>query len=308
MHSKLSLLIIPLLCLSAVSTRADRFAPDEAQLEQLRAYESRGPVAIVQLASVGAQHKAIGGWVLGSERIAASEGGRRLYVGNVDEGPPGHPLRRFELLTIDEFPSAEAAARALAKPLRMRERALGGLVVLMARPLFDRLEPVADEVSPERPDDSPEPPPLALPEPVPGTSSAGFDANLSRSFMAQEQDESLIVLELVQHRDSGMGPGSVNDGAETWVRYWNAATTRLMAHGGRPLWSALDPRVLLDTKSDALDIDWSSIELTYAPDRYAYREIFASEAQRRSLQIRAEGVERELVLPGAAWPHYDPAR
>jgi len=275
-------LIIPLLCLSAVSTRADRFAPDEAQLEQLRAYESRGPVAIVQLASVGAQPKSIGGWVLGSERIAASEGGRRLYVGNVDEGPPGHPLRRFELLTIDEFPSAEAAARALAKPLRMRERALGGLVVLMARPLFDRLEPVADEVSPERPDDSPEPPPLALPEPVPGTSSAGFDANLSRSFMAQEQDESLIVLELVQHRDA--------------------------AHGGRPLWSALDPRVLLDTKSDALDIDWSSIELTYAPDRYAYREIFASEAQRRSLQIRAEGVERELVLPGAAWPHYDPAR
>lgn len=300
--------IVLLLCLWTAQARADLFAPDEAGLERLRDYAGEGPVALVQLASVGAMPKAIGGWVLGSGKIAEHEGGRRIYAGNLDEGPARHPLRRFELITIDEYPSAEAAARALVAPLRMRERALGELVVLMARPVFDRLEPVQDDVPPERAQGEPEPPALGFPEALPGSSNAGFDADLARSFMREDQDDSLIVLELVQHRADAADPSSAASGEEAWVRYWNATTTRLLAHGGRPVWSARDPRVLIDTKGGVLATDWSSIDLSYAPDRYVYREIFGSPAQRRSLQIRAKGIERELILPGTPWPLYDPAR
>lgn len=310
MGLRLSVLLLPILfALVPLEATADRFLPDETAIAKLRAYAPSGPVAIIQMAGTGRRPRAVGRWMIVSGKIAEESGGKRVYAGNLDLGPPGHPVLRFELITIDEYPSVEEAIQALGTELPIREDALGEWAVLMARPELDRIQEAVAPDAGSRPVDAPEPPPLSFPD----DSGPGLDADVARAFMADVQNQSLVVLELVQLRDRAAGtsedtPLHATEPAQApWTRYWNASTKRLMGLGGGPLWRASAPRLLIGGEDDALAGAWSEIDLVYAPDRYSYRALYATDAQRESLRHRSAALERAVVIPGAPWPMYDPA-
>ena len=276
----------------------------EPTIQQRSALEDiQGTFALVQFLAIKDQD-AFDHYRSASNRTVQKAGGQRTHGVHIDQVLAGGEMD-YQAITVDIFPSNEAAQKAFDAASAERQAALSDIYALVVRPqgMLPRIAKALGFLAP-------------LLSRMLGTTSEreiiGFSelANLDNGpvpetiAVLKEHDQTtpFYMMNLNKYYTSAQyNHGQSISGEQAYNRYATRIAPYLISVGGYPDILGRTVGMFVGDESSALHDEWSDFAMVYYPSRQNFINMMTN-SPKKGVYHRDAGLQRAVLMPGTIIP------
>jgi uncharacterized protein (DUF1330 family) len=270
--------------------------------QQSALIDIQGALALAQFLAAKDQD-ALGSYRTASERAVQKAGGRRAHGVHIDQVLAGGEMH-YQAITVDLFPSSQAARSAFEAVRVERQAALSDIYALIVRPaarlpriaralgflapLLSRILGTASEremtgfaglANPEK-------------GPVPETIAVLKEHDRTTPFYVMNLNKYYPIAQYKTRTDTS--------GEQAYNRYAARIMPYLISVGGYPAVIGHTVGVFVGHESSPLHDDWGDFAMVYYPSRQNFINMMTN-SPKKGVHHRDAGLQRAVLMPSSDW-------